>query len=60
MMVRKFFILNPMGCIIIISCGAEGPPSIRLSVCLSRLVLMYYRETLQVCAPCHGGVLYSF
>ena len=21
---------------------------------------MYFIETLQVCAPCHGGVLYSF
>ena len=21
---------------------------------------MYFLETLQICAPCHGGVLYSF
>ena len=61
---------------VIISRGAEGPrreillrrPSIRLSVRPSRLVfalelknaLMYFLETLQVHAPCHGGVLYSF
>ena len=42
-------------------------PSVRPSVTLSfrtvtqkRIHLMYCLETLQVCAPCHGGVLYSF
>ena len=36
--------------------------SVHPSVCPSRLVfaLMYFLETLQVRAPCHGGVLYSF
>ena len=54
-----------------IYCNAPRPsvhPSVCLSVCPSRLVfalqlknaLMYFLETLQVCAPCYGGVLYSF
>ena len=45
--------------------------SICLSVCLSVCLSIwfshcnskmhnYFLETLQVCAPCHGGVLYSF
>ena len=50
-------------------CNAPRP-SVRPSVRPSRLffalllknALMYFLETLQVhvCAPCHGGVLYSF
>ena len=56
-------------------CNAPRP-SVRLSVCLSvrpsvtfsfrtvtqkRIaVLVYFLETLQVRAPSHGGVLYSF
>ena len=45
-------------------CNAPRP-SIRPSVCLSPgsvcpSRLLYFLETLQVCAPSHGGVLYSF
>ena len=47
-------------------CYIATPPSVRLSIRPSRLVfalenaLKYFLETLQVRAPCHGGVLCSF
>ena len=36
------------------------PPSVTFSFSLKMYFNMYFLETLQVCAPCHGGVLYSF
>ena len=37
-------------------------PSITLSFCTATLkcIAVFSWKTLQVCAPCHGGVLYSF
>ena len=36
------------------------PPPSHLVFAQLENALLYFLETLQACAPCHGGVLYSF